>query len=83
MSSGWLHAVSVGLSPSGPLHVELNAGLRKNTNPLDTPATTSVTWYGLDMDLNLSRSWFLLMSASRETGVEGNTQIYGGISYRF
>jgi hypothetical protein len=83
--TGWLQSVALGINPGGRLHVELNGGGRQERNVLTDPPTNAwVTWLGADLDLNLTRSWYLMVSANRETGgFDGNNQIYGGMSYRF
>ncbi|MGE0353607.1 MAG: hypothetical protein AB7Q69_10235, partial [Gemmatimonadales bacterium] len=81
--TGWLHSAALGLTPGSALHLELNGGLRKMSNPLDNPETSTLTWIGADMDLALSRSWFVLLSVSRESGTsESSDQLYGGVSWR-
>jgi hypothetical protein len=83
--TGWLQTVAFGIAPGGRLHLELNGGGRQEWNPvLDPPTNVWVTWLGADLDLNLARSWYLVVSANRETGgFDGSDQIYGGMSYRF
>ena len=58
---------------------------RQERNVLTDPPTNAwVTWLGADLDVNLARSWYLVVSANRETGgLSGNNQIYGGVSFRF
>jgi hypothetical protein len=65
--------------------LELNGGGRQEWNPVADPPTTAwVTWLGADLDLDLARSWYLLMSVNQETGgFDANNQIYGGVSYPF
>ena len=83
--TGWLQSVALGFAPSGRLHFELNGGGRQERNVLvDPPANAWVTWVGGDMDLSMARSWFLIVSANHESGtLDGNNQIYSGLSYRF
>jgi hypothetical protein len=83
--NGWLQSVAIGITPGGRLHVELNGGGRQERDVLTDPPTNAwVTWLGADLDLNLAGSWYLVVSANRETGnSEGNNQIYGGVSVRF
>lgn len=83
---GWLHAVAVEITPAAFLHAEASGGVRDDRNPLsagDSPMTHS-TWLGLDTDVGLARSWYLLLSGYRESGALGaQHQIYGALSYRF
>jgi hypothetical protein len=83
--TGWLQSVAIGITPGGRLHAELNGGGRQEWNPVvDPPTNAWVTWLGADLDLNLARSWYLVVSANRETGgFDDNDQIYGGMSFRF
>ncbi len=81
---GWLHSLALGLEPVSRLRLELTGGLRAERNPLADPTDTRVTWVGADVDVNLARSWYLMLSANRETGgLESNDQLYGGLSVRF
>jgi hypothetical protein len=87
---GWLYAGAVGFSPLWRLRLELNGGLRNEHDPrlVATDSTsvpqTMVRWFGVDADVGLSRSWYLLLSASRtEGGLESNDQFYASLSYRF
>jgi hypothetical protein len=87
---GWLYAGNVGFSPVWRLRLELNGGLRQEHDPrlVPTDSTTvpqnMVRWFGLDADVGLSRSWYLLISAMRTTGgLESNDQLYASLSYRF
>ncbi len=82
--SGWLQAMTVGAQLGPVFHIELNGGLRAGQDPFAAPVTTRATWIGADADLNVARAWYLFGSAAHETGrYESNTQIYGGLSYRF
>jgi hypothetical protein len=46
--------------------------------------TTRLTWTGADLDLALSRSFYLMLSTYRETGTpSASTQSFGGLSWRF
>jgi hypothetical protein len=82
--SGWLHALALSAQPTPALSVALDGGLRIERNPLDVPTNLRVTWFGIDADLSLARSWYLTMSVNAERGGgSGNDQVYGGLSYRF
>jgi hypothetical protein len=46
--------------------------------------TPSVLWGGLDLDVNVARAWYLLLSGLTEHGgADGTSQVYGGLSTRF
>jgi hypothetical protein len=81
---GWLYALGAGMDIAGPLHLELNGGLRKETEPLASPTGRSISWFGADLDVPLGRSWYLLLSGNRENGDGGHTdQFYSAITWRF
>ena len=92
-TTGWLHALSVGADPIDLLHVELNGGGRTqnltsslgsttNGTPLVAPANA---WLGASVDVNLTRWWYFLVSATHDAaGVEGTTNLfYSSLSFRF
>ncbi|HEU5170468.1 MAG TPA: hypothetical protein VFU46_08015, partial [Gemmatimonadales bacterium] len=82
--TGWLGSLTLGADPVAPLHLELTGGLRQETDPLAIPEDSRVTWFGAGLDLNLGRAWYLMLSATRETGgIDANDQLYGALSYRF
>lgn len=82
--SGWIHAATLGADPGAWAHIEIGGGVRQEQNPLENPSELRVTWLTADLDLNLGRAWYLLLSTSRESGgFESNSQFYGGLSYRF
>jgi hypothetical protein len=66
------------------MHLELNGGLRLEQDPLAGPNNVQTSWFGADLDLTLARSWYLLVSATRESGqFDANDQIYAALTYRF
>ena len=92
-TAGWLHALTIGADPLGPLHLELDGGLRTQhvTQP---PATTTGiapvnalsdgSWFGASVDINLGRSWYLLISGSRDNvGLDPTNLVYSSLVYRF
>ena len=53
-------------------------------DPLADPMDYSVTWLGADLDINLGRRWYAMMSGTHESGgIDSNDQLFGGLSYRF
>ena len=81
--TGWLHSADVAIT-SGAARIEINGGVRLEHNPLDDPPDSHLTWLGADLDLNLTRAWYFLLSIRRERGgIDANDQLYGGISWRF
>lgn len=81
---GWLNALTLGADPGTRLHVGLSGGWRAERDPLSDPVQTSVTWVGGDLDVTLARAWYVMLSATRQRGgLDGNDQLYGGVSFRF
>ena len=81
---GTLHSLSVGI-PFGSLwHADLLGGVRDETNLVDPQFSGQATWYGLDVEVNLGRSWYFLASVERSRGdEEASDQLYGSLTYRF
>ncbi len=86
-TSGQLYSGRLSLDPVGPIHLDLNGGLRQEDNPVAGFQQKS-TWYGVDVDLNLARAWFLSFSGlmqkdAANPGTSTLTQVYGGLTWRF
>jgi hypothetical protein len=82
--SGWLNSLAVAFDPGSRLHLELSGGARTEHDPLAIAPTPSVLWGGLDLDVNVARAWYLLLSGITEHGgADGTSQVYGGLSTRF
>jgi hypothetical protein len=82
--TGLLQSATLGVDPGTRLHVELNGGVRTERDPTADPARTTATWIGLDADLTLARSWYVLASATRQRGgLDGYDQFFSGLSFRF
>jgi hypothetical protein len=86
-TKGQLFSARLGLGPIGPLHVDFNGGLRREHNPSIATLQQS-TWYGVDMDATVARSWFVSLSGLRQKdpanpGTSTTTQLYGSITWRF
>jgi hypothetical protein len=83
--TGWLHSVTLSAQPGSRVSVSLNGGVRQEMDPaMDPPTKVWATWAGLDVDVNVARSWYFLLSGTRETGgFEGNNQLYCGLNFRF
>lgn len=81
---GWLHSAGIGLSLGRRWTVELNGGLRDEENRVDPLLDDQLTWYGLQVDLLLGRSWLFSVSAERsESDIEATDQIYSSLTWRF
>ena len=86
-TSGQLYSVRLGFSPVGPLHIDFNGGLRREDNP-NTATLQRSTWYGVDMDASVARSWFVSLSGLRQKdpanpGTNTTSQLYASITWRF
>jgi len=81
--NGWLSSLALALDAGTRLHLELSGGARVERDPLAIPATQSILWASLDLDVNLARTWYLMLSGTTERGGDGTSQIYGGLSTRF
>jgi len=78
------------ISPlNGQLRLELEGGLRQETNRpgvsvTGMPGDNRVRWLALDTEIALGRSWYLVVTGTRETGGWSPvTQGYGSFSWRF
>ncbi len=81
---GWLHSLALSFDPSTRLHLELSGGARLEHDALAVPSRYSIRWTGLDLDMNLASSWYLMLSANGERGGAAPTsEIFGGLSVRF
>jgi hypothetical protein len=84
LGAGWLHDASVGFDPLAPLHMELSGGVRRERDPMDARARRNVAWYGADLDVGISHSWYLLASGYRETAAgERVAGLFVTLAYRF
>ena len=86
-TSGQLYSARLGMDPMMRLQLSLNAGLRQEHNPI-SPDLQKSTWYGVDVDINLARAWFvsfsgLLQKDPANPGTSTLTQFYGGVTWRF
>ena len=84
LSSGELRSASVEMNPWGLLRVEFTGGVRDSSNPLDGTPSDHLTWTGIDADIGIGSSVYLMVSTSRESGaLSHNLQSYAALSYRF
>ena len=91
-AAGWLNAWSAAVDPLGLVQLEINGGLRtqRSVSPVSagspSPVSTmpNVHWIGANVDVNLGRSWYALLSGTRDgSGADLTNQIYGGLVWRF
>ena len=82
--SGWLQSTALAFEPGSRLRVELSGGARVERDALALPATQTILWGGLDLDVNVARAWYLMLSGNAERGgPEPTSQLYSGFSVRF
>ena len=92
--TGWLHAFSAAASPFGDqFRFELSGGLRTQslrqgdstvTNPGLSSGNNRAQWIGASADVSLGRSWYVLLSGTRDgSGVDLTNQFYGSLVFRF
>jgi hypothetical protein len=81
---GLLQSATLGVDPGTRLHLELNGGVRAERDPTAEPTSTTATWVGLDADVTLARTWYAMLSATRQRGgSDGYDQVFAGLSVRF
>lgn len=74
----------LGGDPWQAVHVDLSGGLRNENVPLADPRHRNISWYGVDVDVSIARSWYLSLSGQRERAPDlTTTQFYGSLSWRF
>jgi hypothetical protein len=85
ISSGQLVSGSLEIDPWGVLRLEASGGSRDTRSSLTTAPSPRLAWYGLDADISVGRSVYVLLSAyrEREGGGTGSTQTYASLSWRF
>ena len=86
-TTGQLYSWWLGCDPVDRLHVDVTGGTRREDNPNTTIMQTS-TWYGISLDVNVARVWFVSFSGLRQTdpvnpGTNITTQLYGSVTWRF
>jgi hypothetical protein len=83
-NNGQIYTLRLGGDPWQAVHVDLEGGLRKDNNPYNSPPSSTITWYGLDLDLSLARAWFLSLSGQREQSPGFTTTLfYSSLTWRF
>lgn len=92
-TTGWMHAWTAGADPFDALHFELNGGVRTQrvADPLVsatgfTPlnALSDGGWFGASVDLSVGRSWYVLVSGTRDrVGLDETHVLYCSLMLRF
>lgn len=78
---GWLPSVALSADP-GNLHLQLTGGARIEREHFAVVNTTT-PWIGGDLDLNLNRAWYVMLSGTVERGPMPTSQLYTGFNVRF
>jgi len=97
---GRLHSLNTSVSATRNIRVILNGGLRQDTfaavpfpdgqvdpstaPPIDPAAETQLVWYGVELDFNIGKHWFLMVSGERtQSDTEEYDQSFLAVTYRF
>ncbi len=84
ISSGQLVSGSIDIDPWGILRLEASGGARDTRLSMAGASSARLTWWGLDADVSIGRSVYVLLSTYREReGGFGSTQTYASLSWRF
>ena len=81
---GWFYQLDGSLDVTESIRLQAHAGGRDDTNITTIPATDSLQWYGLSLDLYLARRWYATVEAEiTDGGLDDFTQYYTTLTYRF
>jgi hypothetical protein len=84
LSDGRLQSASLEVNPFSFLRFEVSGGTRDSSRPLDATSASHLTWTGVDADIGIGRSVYLMLSTYRETGTTDHSlQSFASLSYRF
>jgi hypothetical protein len=79
---GWLQALTVGVEPGGRGSLQVTGGWRSERD--GAAITSAVQWVSADVDVSVTRSLLLIVSAYREHGgTDAHELLYAGLSSRF
>jgi len=81
---GWLHSLEAGMDLGSRTHLSLRGGTRSEDNLMTVPASSTIDWYGVDVDLTVGKSWYMIFSAERtDSELEESDQFFTSLLYRF
>lgn len=84
LSDGRLQSASLDINPFSFLRFEFSGGMRDSWQTLDPAVVSHLTWTGIDADIGIGRSVYLMLSTYRETGTTDHSlQSFASLSYRF
>ncbi|MDQ8155286.1 MAG: hypothetical protein P3B98_11555 [Gemmatimonadota bacterium] len=83
-ATGTLVSGAVEADPWGVVRLEANGGARQSTASGASAGTARLSWWGVDADIGIGRSLYVLLSTYREREAgRASTQTYASISWRF
>ncbi|MFN8547620.1 MAG: hypothetical protein U0527_06515 [Candidatus Eisenbacteria bacterium] len=83
-STGLMHAINLSLPVARACNLDLEVGTRSEEARHPGYQDSRRDWAGLDLDVSVSRSLYLLLSEDREVGDGVRTdRIHAALSYRF
>ncbi len=86
---GWLESLALGIQPGGTgwgsrVHFEVTGGWRNEQDTALFVPPTHLTWFGAELDMGITRAWYLTLSGTRQRGdLENSDLLYAGASVRF
>jgi hypothetical protein len=81
---GQLYSLAVSIDVGARIHLAILGGVRDEESLLNAALDDSVTWYGADVDIDLGRRVYLVLSAERSDGdFEEVDQFYATLACRF
>lgn len=84
LTEGNLHALNINMSMVRWARLTLHGGVREDANLLDPTLDDTVKWYGLALDFNVGRQWFMQVASERTDGrFSTSGQSYLSATYRF
>ncbi|MBI2408955.1 MAG: hypothetical protein HYV19_11690 [Gemmatimonadetes bacterium] len=83
LASGQLASGAVEIDPWGVVRIEGNGGVR-TTRATGSVGAANVSWWGVDADITIRRSLYLMLSTYREREAGASSmQTYAALSWRF
>lgn len=81
---GRLSSLDIGVPFGRRVHLRVGGGLR-NEDLVDGAASErdNLTWYDVDLDIDVGKRWYVILSGSRTDGPETVDQLYLSVLYRF
>ena len=84
MLEGSLFSARAGADLGRRVRLELNGGVREEENLVTIPPDNRVQWIDLNLELDLGRHWYWLVSGERTDGdLEQIDQIYTALNFHF